>query len=95
VDGFRRRRSDSSLSSSKLPLGCVMVYCETGDTLSLLAAAQYLVAVEGQTVDQVDSGDTLSVLAAAQYLVAVEGQTVDQVEQCLAQAGCVTPLVDT
>ena len=68
VDGFRRRRSDSSLSSTPLPLGCVMVYCETGDTLS--------------------------VLAAAQYLVAVEGQTVDQVEECLAQAGCVTPLVE-
>jgi len=41
-----------------------------------------------------ETGDTLSVLAAAQYLVAVEGQTVDQVEECLAQAGCVTPLVE-
>lgn len=70
VEGFRRRRSGdtSSLSSTPLPLGCVMVYCETGDTLS--------------------------VLAAAQYLVAVEGQTVDQAEECLAQAGCITPLVD-
>jgi len=35
--------------------GCVMVYCETGDTLSLLVAAQYLVVVERQTVDQVES----------------------------------------
>ena len=41
-----------------------------------------------------ETGDTLSVLAAAQYLVAIEGQTVDQVEECLAQAGCVTPLVE-
>jgi len=50
VDGFRRRRSDASSSSA----GCVMIYCETGDTLSVLAAAQYLAAVDGQTVDQVE-----------------------------------------
>jgi len=53
VDGFRQRRSRAS-SSSPPSVGCVMVYCETGDTLSVLAAAQYLVAVEGQTVDQVE-----------------------------------------
>ena len=58
VDGFRRRHSEASSStsssSSSLPVGCVMVYCETGDTLSVLAAAQYLVAVESQTVDQAE-----------------------------------------
>jgi len=50
VDGFRRRPGDASSSSS----GCVMVYCETGDTLSVLAAAQYLVAIENQTVGEVE-----------------------------------------
>ena len=50
VDGFRRRGSDASSSSA----GCVMVYCETGDTLSVLAAAQYLVVVDSQTVDEVE-----------------------------------------
>jgi len=64
VDGFCRRREAESTS----PVGCVMIFCETGDTLSLLAAAQYLVAVERRTVADV--------------------------EHCLAQAGCVTPLVE-
>jgi len=41
-----------------------------------------------------ETGDTLSVLAAAQYLVAVERRTVDQVDQCLADAGCATPLIE-
>jgi len=57
VDGIRQSR-----------MGCVIVYCETGDTLS--------------------------VLAAAQYLVAVDGRTVSQVEECLAAAGCATPLIE-
>jgi len=41
-----------------------------------------------------ETGDTLSLLAAAQYLVGVAGQTIEEVERCLAEAGCVTPLVD-
>ena len=53
VDGFRRRRREA-WSSRSPPTGRVMIYCETGDTLSVLAAAQYLVTVERQTLDDVE-----------------------------------------
>jgi len=54
VDGFRRRRREAWSSRSPAAGPRVMIYCETGDTLSVLAAAQYLVAVERQSVDAVE-----------------------------------------